>query len=188
MKAFKMILAGGVAATALVGAAPAAAQYYPQPYGGNVVGQVINQVLGGGYGGGYGYGVNSQAVIDQCARAVEARINRDYGYRYGGGYNPYGGYNGYNGYGSARVLGISSVERRSSGGLKVRGVATTNASMAGYGGYGGYGQYAQPMADMRFSCRTDSRGYITDIDLDRNSSSYGYNNYNGYSQYPYRRY
>ena len=59
MRAFKLILAGGVAAAALVSAAPASAQYYPgygypgygYGNGGNVVGQVINQVLGGGYGG-----------------------------------------------------------------------------------------------------------------------------------------
>lgn len=184
MKAFKMILAGGVAAAALVSAAPAAAQYYPgYGYGnpGNVVGQVINQVLGGGYG--YGYGVPSQVVVDQCARAVEARINRDYGYRYGG-YSPYGGYNNYGG--NARVLGITSVERRSGGGLRVRGVATANAYAAGYGGYG---YNAQPVADLRFSCRTDSRGYINDIDLERNNYAYGSPyGYQPYTPYGYRRY
>src|SRR4051794_41944608 len=55
MTAITKFLAGGVAAAALMGAAPAAAQYYPgygyPGYGGNPVGQVINQVLGGGYGG-----------------------------------------------------------------------------------------------------------------------------------------
>ena len=41
MSALKMILAGGVAAAALMSAAPASAQYYPgNPYG-----------YGGGYGG-----------------------------------------------------------------------------------------------------------------------------------------
>ena len=54
MKAVTMIFASGVAAAALVSAAPAAAQYYPgygygYGGGGNVVGQVLNQVLGGGY-------------------------------------------------------------------------------------------------------------------------------------------
>ena len=53
MQAMTKILAGGVAAAALFGAAPAAAQYYPgyPGYGyQNPVGQVLNQVLGGGYG------------------------------------------------------------------------------------------------------------------------------------------
>ena len=60
MKAFTMVLAGGAGLAALVSAAPAAAQYYPQPgygYNNNVVGQIIGQVLG--YGrypyGNYGY-------------------------------------------------------------------------------------------------------------------------------------
>jgi hypothetical protein len=188
MKAFKFILAGGVAASALVGAAPAAAQYYPgygYPNNGNVVGQVINQVLGGGgyrggYGyNGYGYGVNSQVVVDQCARAVEARIARNYAPY---GYNPYG----YNSYGAGgRVLGVTSIEPRSSGALRVRGVASSNPQRAGYGGYGGYG-YAQPVADLSFSCTADSRGRIVDIDLDRRNPAYGYNSY-GYTPYGYRR-
>ena len=185
MTAFTKFLAGGVAIAALASAAPAAAQYYPgygygNPYGGNVVGQVLNQVLGGGYGyNGYGYGVNSQAAVNQCASAVQARLN-------GGGYGGYG-YNGY-GYGAgARVLGISRVEPRSNGGLTVRGVATT-------GGYAGYGYNAQGRVDLTWKCKVDYRGFISDIDVDRAQGSYGYNsgytpwgNYD-YSQYGYRRY
>lgn len=191
MTAFKTILAGGVAAAALLSAAPAAAQYYPNyGSGGGVVGQVINQVLGGGaYGG---YGINSQAAIDRCAAAVTDRVNREYGNRYGGyspygGYGTYGGYGGYNSYagGGARVLGVTSVERRSGGGLRVRGVATANANTgyggyggySPYGGYGGYGGYQQAPAELSFKCNVDYRGYITDIDLDRNSYAYGYRRY-----------
>ena len=184
MTAFKTVLAGGIAVAALVSAAPASAQYYPQPGygGGGIVGQVINQVLGGNQYG-YGYGGNSQVMVDRCSAAVTQRINRDYGYRYGG----YGGYGGYNNYaqGNARVLGITSVEPRSNGRLRVRGMASSNAyanygGYGGYGGYNGYGGYAQqqPMGDLRFKCDIDYRGYITDIDLDRNS--YGYNNYRRY--------
>jgi hypothetical protein len=199
MKAVSKILAGGVAIAALASAAPAAAQYYPgYGYGsGNVLGQVLSQVLGGSQYG-YGYGINSQAAVQRCAAAVEQRINRDYGYRsnaygYGGygGYSGYGGY-GYNGYaaGNARVLGVTSVERRTNGGLRVRGVATANAYASGYGnpyggGYGGYGGYStyggyapQAAAELSFKCNVDYRGYISDIDLDRNSySNYGYRRY-----------
>ncbi|MFL6725138.1 MAG: hypothetical protein ACJ8FS_01335 [Sphingomicrobium sp.] len=186
MRAITKVLAGGVAIAALASAAPAAAQYYPgygygygNPYGGNVVGQVLNSVLGGGYGyNGYGYGgVNSQAAVNQCAAAVEARLARhEYGYGAYGYGSPYGGY------GTARVLGISRVEPRGDGGLRIRGVATS--------GYGG-----QP--DLTFSCKTDYRGFIRDVDVDRayGSNSYGYSPYGSspygsydYSQYGYRRY
>jgi hypothetical protein len=187
MRALKLILAGGVAAAALVSAAPASAQYYPGyggGYGGNIVGQVINQVLGGGYGGGY----NSQAAISQCAAAVTQRINRDYGYGYAG-YGGYGGYNPYGysgGYGNARVLGISRVEPRTGGGLTIRGVATSGVN-AGYGGYG-YGSAATP--DLTFRCKSDYRGFIVDIDVDRAERNYGYNYtpYSGYGSQPYSGY
>jgi hypothetical protein len=195
MKAVTKILAGGgIAAAALMSAAPAAAQYYPNPYGygsGGVIGQVINQVLGGGYGygqpygqsyGGYGYQANSQAIVGQCVNAVQARLSRDYGY----GYRAYGGTAyGYGNAGGARVLGISRVEPRSSGGLTVRGVATTGRNAA-------YG-YTNQQVDLTFRCRADYRGYIVDVDLDRAQSNYGYNTpytpyNNDYSQYGYRRY
>jgi len=195
MKALKFVIAGGVAAAALMSAAPAAAQYYPgygypgygypgygNPYGGNVIGQVLNQVLGGGYGNQYGY--NSQAIVNQCAAAVQQRLSGGYN---GYGYSPYGyagGYNGYgyNGYGNARVLGISRVEPRSGGGLTVRGVASSGM----YAGYNyGYGYNGQGQG----KCKTDYRGMISDIDIDRanRSSNYGYTPYD-YSQYGYRRY
>jgi hypothetical protein len=191
MRALKFILAGGVAAAALTIAAPASAQYYPNPYGygyggGNVIGQVLNSVIGGGYGG-YGYGGNSQYAVSQCTAAVQSRLNGGGGY----GYSPYG-YNGYNGYGGGRVLGISRVERRSGGGLTIRGVATSGR-YAGYNGYGGaYGGYGgQAPADLTFKCKTDYRGFISDVDIDRSRGSYGtnYNQpYDPYAQYGYRRY
>jgi hypothetical protein len=177
MMSLKFILAGGVAAAALATAAPAAAQYYPGPGygypgygGGNVIGNVINQVLGGGGYGGYGY--NQQAIVNQCVGAVQARLN---GY---GGYGPYGGGYGnpYGGYGNARVLGVSRVEPRSSGGLTVRGVASTGA----------YGGYNNGQVDLTWKCKTDYRGAISDIDVDRAQSVYGYNGYNnGYGYSPY---
>lgn len=178
MKAVTIILAGGVAAAALVSAAPAAAQYYPgYGYGYGGVGQVINQVLGGP---GYGYnGYNSQAMVNQCAAAVQQRLNGGYGY------NGYNGYGYGNGYGGGRVLGISRVEPRQGGGLTVRGVATS-------GRYGGYG-YNNQTPDLTWRCKTDYRGLIADIDINRAQGGYGYNNgytpwNNDYSQYGYRRY
>jgi hypothetical protein len=194
MMAVTKILAGGVVAAALLGAAPAAAQYYPgygypgygYGYGGNVVGQVINQVMGGGYGYN-GYAGNSQVAINQCVAAVQQRLSGGYGNL--PGYGSYSGYSYYpyqNAYPGGRVLGISRVEQRSGGGLTVRGVASSGRYGVGYGG--------QQQPDLTFKCKSDYRGYITDIDVERARSNYGYNYTpyspygNDYSQYGYRRY
>ena len=114
----------------------------------------------GGYGYG-GYGMNSQALVGQCIGAVQGRLIRH-------------SYGGYGGYGSARVLGINQVSPRDDGGVHVRGVATSGSGAP----------------DLRFDCRTDGRGFIRDIDIDRSYSAYGYSPYNpyDYSQYGYRRY
>jgi hypothetical protein len=115
---------------------------------------------------GYGYGYpNGGNVVGQVINQV-----------LGGGY-------GYNSYGGGRVLGISRVEPRSNGGLTVRGVASS-------GRYAGYGQ---GQVDLTWKCKVDSRGYVSNIDLNRVSSNYGYGNYSpynnyDYSQYGYRRY
>jgi hypothetical protein len=156
MSTLVKLLTGAAGLAAAVGfASPAAAQYYPgYGYGnGGVVGAIINGVIGGGQYGYGGYGTNDRFAVDQCSRAVEARL--------GGGY---GGY-GYNNYGrGGRVVGITNVERRNSG-LRVRGVAST-------GGYGGYGYNN---GNLTFSCKVDYRGRI--VDLDFNRQNYGYNNY-----------
>jgi hypothetical protein len=185
MKAITKFLAGGVAVAALASAAPAAAQFYPgYGYGGyggygagNVVGSIINSVVGGGYNNYSPYGGNnSQFVVSQCANAVQARLS--------GGYGAYG-YNGYAS-GGGRVVGISRVENRAGGGLKVRGVASSGGAYA-------YGQGGP--VDMVWKCSTDFAGRIVDIDVDPARSNYGYSfNYNqytpwnDYSQYGYRRY
>lgn len=224
MTAFKMMLAGGVAIAALASATPAAAQYYPgygNGGGAGVIGQVINSVIGGGsgygsgYGNGYGYnngyaqnnpfaryGSAGQYAINQCMGAVQQRLNAGYG---GNGYSQGYGYNGYQQqqYGGARVLGVSDIERRSNGGLSVRGVANSGRNAAygynggGYGGSYGGGYNSQGQVDLTFKCKTDASGYIVDIDIDQATSAYGYSNqqrpaytpYNqDYSQYGYRRY
>ena len=74
-----------------------------------------------------------------------------------------------------------------------RGVATARANQAGYGGYGqggygaqggyspygGYGGYPQQQTgELTFKCNIDYRGYVTDVDLERNRYAYGgYRNY-----------
>jgi hypothetical protein len=200
MKALTKILTGGVGLVALVGAAaPAAAQYPGYGYGyggGDVLGQIISQVLRGGTYGSYGsYGYNPQReryMVEQCARATEIRLQRNYGYagsRYGGGYgSPYGGYNqGYGGYNQARIVNITRVDRRNNGGVKIWGTATSGQGYGqgydgygqGYGGYGGYGGYNtyNAAADLRFDCTIDYRGRITNIDINRNRYGVGYRGY-----------
>ena len=161
MKAVTRILAGGVTAAALVCAAPAAAQYYPV-YGGGI-GQAIGQIFGGG---GYGYngsgynGGNQQAIVNQCAAAVQQRLSGGYGYN--------GGYNG-----------------GSNNGLTVRGVATSGR----YAAYGNNGYGAQAPVDLTWRCKADYRGYIADIDISPAQRNYGYgNNYQPYNQYDYSQY
>lgn len=189
MKAISLILAGGVGLAALASAAPAAAQYYPgYPGGGygypgtgygnnNVVGQVLGQILG--YGqypyGNYGYQQygNQSTAVDQCARAVEARIG-GYNGNYGYGNVPYGGQYGYNGYArpSGRVLGVTRVAQKSYG-LKVYGVASSGYQ--GYSGYGrpGYGNYGYNAgADLSWNCEVRYDGRIRDIDVNRRTASW----------------
>ena len=155
-------------AAAVVGlAAPAAAQYYPQPsypqqqypgypgqypnqypYGyqnnGGAIGQIIDQLLGNRYS------VSDRTAVSQCASAAMVQAQAQYrgygqqGYGYGQqGYGQQGygyGQQGYNrGYAAPamRVTAITDVQRRSNG-LRVKGLINSGY----YGGYGGYsGQY-----------------------------------------------
>jgi len=178
MRAITKYLAAGAAVAAFAAAAPAAAQYYPSygygsgygypGYGyGGVVGSIVNSVTGpyGGYG--YNRPAGSQLAASQCSAAVQQRLG-------------YGGY----GYGAAygRGISVNSIEIRSGGGYRVRGVAS--------GGYGGA---------VRFNCRTDPRGFVVDVDLGTGYRGYGYGNGYGngyygtgypdpYAAYGYHRY
>ena len=70
------------------------------------------------------------------------------------------------------MLGITSVERRSNGGLRVRGVATSGAyGQQGYGqqGYGQQGYDANGQADLSFNCKVNARGQVTDVKIARNN-------------------
>lgn len=184
MTALKTILTGAAGLAAVAGfASPAAAQYYPNNSNGGILGAIINGVINqNGYNGyGYnGYGaVNDRMAVDQCARSVQARLGGSYGSY--GGYGNYGNYGYNNGYAArGQIQQITHVERRSGGGFKVYGVASSNAN-ANYGGYGGYGGYnGGAYADLKFNCKVDSRGRVTDVDIDRNT--------NAYNPYGYRRY
>ena len=185
MTSFTRILAGAAAIGSL--AAPAAAQYYPQPtypqaypqqypqaypqqaypgysqgYGyqgttGNPVTDIIDSLLGNRYN------VTDRQAVRQCANAARAQAAQ----QYSGGYDGYS--NGYRqqGYAGAnlRVTSITGVERRSSG-LRVSG--PLGSAYAGqYGGqYGyqtrGYGQgYAN--ASLSFRCNVAYNGAVTGL-------------------------
>ena len=175
-------------AAALTIASPASAQ--PYPYGNQntgIVGAIINSVTGGGYRqypqGAYGYGQypqsnydygqTSQRAVGMCAAAAEQRISGNYRGQPGYGYNNGYAYNGYqqgysyNGQG-ARVLGITNVERRNNGSLKVSGVASSGR---GYG-YNGQNAYANQAGDLRFTCKVNTRGQVTDVNINRNQVAY----------------
>lgn len=170
-------------------------QGYGQP---GVVGQVINQVLGGGRYGAYGQGNDRMAVdqcarsvearvSNDNRRGVYGAYNRNYaGQRYGS--QTYPGY-----YAQAQVVGITGVQRQRNG-LRVTGLIDTRMgrnqgqygqynqynqyyspsgqpySNQGYYGHPGYGNqaYGAQFAELRFSCRIDYRGRVTDIDINRN--------------------
>jgi hypothetical protein len=176
-------------AAALAIASPATAQ--PYPYGNQdngIVGAIINSVTGN-YGqypqGNFGYAQTSQrAAVGMCAAAAEQRISGNYrgpaayGYNNGYAYNGYqqGYANGYDGQG-ARVLGITNVERRNNGSLKVSGVASSGRgygynTQGYYNGYNGQNAYANQAADLRFTCKVSTRGQVTDVNINRNQVAY----------------
>ena len=135
---------------------------------------MIGQVLGGGRYGAYGQG-NDRVAVDQCARAVEARVSQDnrrgvYG-RWNQGYGNQGygnqaygnqgyGNQGYNqAYGTAQVVGITNVQRVRNG-LKVSGLIDTRMG-ANLGGYGQYNQYGQAIPAIRTTRAMASQAMAT---------------------------
>jgi len=191
----------GLAALAAV-SSPAGAQMNPYGYGNNgaVVGAIVNAVTG--YGqypqGNYGYEQTGQRnAVEMCARTAEQRLNSDR--RYAGYNNSYGqtdynngyGENGYRNGGTFRVVGITNVEHRMNGTLRVRGMASSDVGYSNnawnhqrddrrnagnsydnrYGnayenGYANNGYRAAGM-DYAFTCKIDSRGAVTSLNFDR---------------------
>ena len=199
MKAVTKILAGGVAIAALASAAPAAAQYYPgygYQNGGNVVGQVLNQVLGGNQ---YGYGnqiclwqwrqqpggcaalrrggraadqprlqphtatapITAMAVTTATAGITAATPSRRA--RRASSASPASS--------AGRTTACESAEsprpmlmRAATAPLMAAAMAGTAAMPHGYAAAAG--------GELTFKCNVDYRGYISDIDLDRNNYAY----------------
>ena len=202
------VAAGGFAAPAAAQYYPGTGYGYGQSGGiGQILDVILNaQRYGYGYQG-YANDRSqidrcAVAVEQRINRDYGYRYGSPYGSPYGGYNNPYGGqygnqygYNQYNAGGGAKVVGITRVERRSNTTTRVRGVATANVYANQYGNpYGGQygnqygGQYGNQYGynnygyanagELSFKCDIDYRGYIRDIDIDRNTNAY----------YGYRRY
>ena len=151
MRMMKKIIAGGAGLAAIAAAAPAAAQYYGNPY------------VARPYGYGYGFANPTALAQQQCTTAVQQRLyNRT---SIGGILGAVLGTNT-----TGRVVSVTQVIPRSNS-IRVRGLATSGR-MA-YNGYGPYGVGAygalgyayQP--DLSFSCTVDYRGYVRDVDINR---------------------
>ena len=156
MRTFTKILAGTAGLAAFAASAPAAAQYYGNPYG-----YGYNSRYAQPYGA---YGYNSAAssmAVQQCQAAVQSRLSVR------GTSGIIGAIFGVNTGSSGRVLSVSSV-RPHSGAVTVRGLATSGRmaySPYGYGAYGAYGANYQP--DLSYICTVDYRGYVRDVDKNR---------------------
>jgi len=151
MTMMRKIIAGGAGLAALAAAAPAAAQYYGNPYAARPYG--------------YGYGLANPTALaqQQCTAAVQQRL-----YNRTGISGILGAVLGANTTG--RVVSVTQVVPRSNS-IRVRGLASSGR-MA-YNGYGPYGVGAygavgyayQP--DLSFRCTVDYRGYVRDVDISR---------------------
>ena len=149
--ASKMLM-GAAGAAALAAAAPAAAQYQ---YG-------YSNPQGYAYGNPYGYaGMNSQALAQRCAAAVQSELS--YTRNRTGVLGQLLGVRN-----TGRVLSVTQAnpQRRF---VRVRGIATSGrASNLPYGaGAWGVLAGAQPQADLSFKCDVDYAGNIRDIDINR---------------------
>lgn len=143
--------------TGLALAAAAAAQPYP-PYSYPSV-PVARPIAGVAPYGPYGSGPDRLAV-DRCARAAEARTSRtaaNYAHNRGYGY-------GERGAGIPRVVAITGVERRRNG---VKVIGLLDSGMGVNRAYGGPSR--SQIADLRFDCRVDYRGAVTNVDINRNT-------------------
>ena len=151
----------------------------------------------GGYNNGYaqqGYaGANLRvtSITGVEHRSGGLRVSGTLGSAYAGQYaNQYGqnGYqNGYQNGGMFRVVGITNVEQRMNSALRVRGIASSASSHSNsgwnqprgddqrYGDNNAYGgrndRYHNAGMDYRFSCKINSRGAVTDLNLDRGTRS-----------------
>jgi len=191
-----------LAASAAIGAlaAPAAAQYYPQPtypqqypqqypqgypqqaypgygqgyqqgYSQNPVQQIIDSLLGNRYN------VTDRQAVSRCASAALTQAQAQYGGAYGAyGNNGYGQQNAYayNRASNMRVTAITDVQRRSNG-LRVSGTMSSGAYGNNAYGYQGQGyQRAYAANALTFRCNVDYNGSVTGVRIRQANAYRGY--------------
>lgn len=157
MLKIRKILGLGAGFAAIVAAAPAAAQYSPNPsYG-------YSQY---GYAQPYAYGMNTSVATQQCEAAVQSRLyNRT---SIGGILGAVLGTTT-----TGRVVAVTQVSPRGNGTIRVRGLASSGRyANNGYGPYGagaygalGYG-YTNA-ADLSFRCDVLPNGAVYNLSINR---------------------
>ena len=157
MRMIKTMLAGAAGLAAFAVAAPASAQYYQYGYS-----QPYSYAQPYGYSA---YGMNTAMAQQQCTAAVQSRLyNRTslgsiLGSLVGIPQN------------QGRVVGITSIQPRSYGHVRVNGVASSGRyayngySPYGVGAYGSLGYNYAAAADLSFRCDVDSRGYVRNVSI-----------------------
>ena len=105
--------------------------------------------------------MNTNAAASQCSAAVQNRL-----YNRGGIGGVLGALLGANTYSNARVLSITRVTPRANGTVRVTGLASSGRYA--YNPYAPYGALGySSMADLRFSCTVDYRGFVRNVDINR---------------------
>jgi hypothetical protein len=158
------LLGLGAGVAAIAASAPASAQYYGYPAYGYSQPGYAQPGYGQSYA--YGYGVNTGVAQQQCTAAVQSRLyNRQ---SIGGVLGVLLGANT-----TGRVVGVTQVNPRSDGTVRVRGIASSGRYASnGYGPYGvgaygamGYG-YANA-ADLSFRCDVAPNGAVYNVSINR---------------------
>jgi len=163
MSKMMKLLGLGAGVAAIAAAAPASAQYYGYPaYGYSQPSYGYSQP----YGYAQTYGANTGVAQQQCTAAVQSRLyNRQ---SVGGILGVLLGANT-----TGRVVGVTQVNPRSNGTVRVRGIASSGRYASnGYGPYGvgaygamGYG-YANA-ADLSFRCDVAPNGAVYNVSISR---------------------
>jgi hypothetical protein len=159
------LLAGAAGLAAIAATAPASAQYaqrgYTQPYGYGSQYGYGNQAYGN-----QAYGMNTSVATQQCTAAVQSRLyNRN---SIGGILGAVLGSNT-----TGRVVGVTAVQPRGNGLIRVSGVASSgryarnNSGPYGVGAYGALGYNSASAADLSFRCDVDPRGYVRNVKINR---------------------
>jgi hypothetical protein len=169
MSMMRKMLGVGAGAAAIAAATPAAAQYYSYPN------SRYNYAQSYGYAKPYGYAqpyarsygyANTSVASQQCTAAVQSRLyNRS---SIGGILGVLLGANT-----TGRVLGVTRVDPRSNGTVRVRGIASSgryaynNYGPYGVGAYGAMGYNYANSADLSFRCDVAPNGAVYSVSINR---------------------